>query len=157
MRVIHIVPILIGVVTSPVACGGDDPTGPGSGSFTATVSGGVSASLSGNAVFGVGLSVGRDTGWSIWLLEGNFFSDYDFIRIDRSSSTAPGVGTFTITVSTGTGPDDFVVEYEHAVEEGNVIEITAYTSLSGSLTIDVGIHGDLGRGYFVDFYFRLIG
>ena len=87
------------------------------------------------AVFGVGLSVGRDTGWSIWLLEGNFFSDYDFIRIDRSSSTAPGVGTFTITVSGSTGPDDFVAEYEHAVEEGNVIEITAYTSLSGLLTI----------------------
>lgn len=135
MRVIHIVPILTGVATSLVSCGGDDTTGPGSGSFTATVSGDVSASLSGNAVFGVGLSIGSDTGWSIWLLEGSFFSDYDFIRIDRSSSTAPGVGTFTIIGGSGVGPDDFVAAYENAVEEGNDISITGYTSVSGSLTI----------------------
>ncbi len=137
MRVIHIVPILTGVATSLVSCGGGDTTGPGSGSFTATVSGVVTASLSGNAVFGVGLRTGSDTGWSIWLLDGSIFSDHDFIsidRIDRSSSTAPGVGTFTINGS-GAGPDDFAAEYDDARAEGNDIFITAYTSVSGSLTI----------------------
>jgi len=123
------------VVAFLTACGSDDATGPGSGSFTATVSGDVNASLSGNAVFGVGLYIGSDSGWSIWLLEGSFFSDYDFITIDRSSSAAPGVGAFTIIGRSGAGPDDFVAKFEHALEEGSNIEITGYTSVSGSLTI----------------------
>ena len=134
-RVIQLMTIVTAAGMSLASCGGDDATEPGSASFTATVSGDVSASLSGDAVFGVGLSTGSNTGWSIWLLEGSFFSDYDFIRIDRSSSTAPGVGTFTIIGSSGAGPDDFVAEYEHALDVAGNIEITGYTSVSGSLTI----------------------
>ncbi len=135
MRVIHVISLLAGLGMSLASCGGDGLTGPGSGSFTATVSGDVTASLSGDAVFGVGLSIGSDTGWSIWLLEGSFFSDYDFIRIGRSSSTTPGVGTFALIGRGGAGPDDFVAEYEDATDEGDAIEITGYSSVSGSLTI----------------------
>ena len=122
------------VVAFLTACGGDNGTGPGSGSFTATVSGDLNASLSGDAVFGVGLAIGSVSGWSVWLLEGSFLADYDLIRIDRDSDAAPGVGTFAITGG-GAGPDDFSAEYEHGVEEGGNTDITGYTSVSGSLTV----------------------
>ena len=82
------------------------------------------------------MAIGTDSGWSVWMLEGSFFGDYDFIRIDRSSSAAPGAGAFTIAEGPqGADPDDFVAEYEHALEVAGNIEITGYTSVSGSLTV----------------------
>ena len=108
------------------SCGGNDPTGPGLGLFTAAVDGDVDVSLSGDAVFFEGGSI-------IWMLDGNFNGHHDFLRLDRDPSAGPpGVGTFTIAGATA-GPDDFVAEYVHARVGSDGIETTTYRSLSGSL------------------------
>ena len=69
------------------SCGGNDPTGPGLGLFTAAVDGDVDVSLRGDAVFFEGGSI-------IWMLDGNFNGHHDFLRLDRDPSAGPpGVGT----------------------------------------------------------------
>ena len=109
------------------SCGGDSPTGPESGLFTAMVSGEVNLTFGGPATF-------RDEGMVILMLHGSFSGHYDFIRFDRRSSAAPGVGTFAIA-GANAGPDDFVAEYQHALLRTDGHETTTYRSLSGSLTI----------------------
>ena len=118
---------VICAATFLASCGGNGPTEAESGSFIATVSGDVNVSLIGQATF-------FDGGVVIWLLHGSFSGRRDFIRFDRRSGAAPGVGTFTIAGIVA-DPDDFVAEYEHAREGADGIETTRYGSVSGSLTI----------------------
>jgi hypothetical protein len=81
------------------ACG-DDSTGPdddqGAGTFSATVSGGVSDSFSGQAFFGEGTDPDTDeTGWVLWLTTSESETSGQAIYFVRQG-TRPGTGTHSL-------------------------------------------------------------
>ncbi len=137
------------VIVLLAACG--ESTGPGDdstaqGSFQATVSGDLSLSLSGLAVFGTQVE-GGDTGFVIALMDGLLGQDNsDIVFIGRDNPTAPGTGTFPI--EPGLCPtcteDDFSGAYVHQETQ---VDVGTYLSESGSFTISAA-SADTLRGEF---------
>lgn len=119
------------LVAAAIACG--DGTGPAAGTFTATVSGDLSLSLSGEAVFAVDTVDGTPL-FVIALIRGDPQStDNDVIVIGRQNTARPSSGTYAIVSGfcTDCGADDF--DAGLAIVRSD--DFGAYVSESGTLTI----------------------
>lgn len=79
-----------------VACNGDGvgPNGDDTGSFTASVSGDVTATLEGQAIFGEFTQEG-ETGWAVWLVSDAAAAD-DYVAWFIRAGTRPEGGTYTL-------------------------------------------------------------
>lgn len=114
-------------------CGDDDPTGPGDdGMFTATISGDINKSLSGNAWFWSGVIEG-ESGFVLWL-----FSEIDNEDIDdaiwfsREGTTRPGTGQYVISNYENWGEEGWNPQHFMAWYTGDE---TIVWSVSGSITL----------------------
>ncbi len=135
-----------------LACGGDS-TGPDGdngeeprGMFQATVSGDLSLTLSGEAVFGTQAEGGATT-FAIALMRGVLGQDgSDIIFIGRDNPTAPGAGTYPIhsaSCVTCTA-DDFAGGY---VRQVTLADLGIFVSDTGAFTIGAA-SADTLRGIF---------
>ena len=119
-------------VAMVAACGGE-PAAPGpQGSFQASVTGDLTLSLSGEAVFGTQ----EGGGFVIAMERGNVGgSNADLVMIGRDSPDRPVPGTYEIVSGTCTTctSEDFSGLYLHQI---TVLDLGFYLSLSGSFTID---------------------
>lgn len=127
---------LAAAVMLVTACGGDSSTGPdqtpATSSFTASISGGSSASLKGLATFGTGTD--PQTGDQAF---GLFLSDTTggYVYIVREQAGVPPTGTYPLFDATGDatpGPSDY---FALALLGPSTSPTAAYTSRSGSFTI----------------------
>ncbi len=119
-------------VAMVAACGGE-PTAPRpQGSFQASVTGDLSLSLSGEAVFGTQ----EESGFIIAMERGNVGgSNADLVMIGRDSPDRPAPGTYDI-VDAACGSctaEDFSGLYLHQL---TVLDLGLYLSGSGTLIID---------------------
>jgi hypothetical protein len=114
-------------------CGDDEPTGPGlDGTFTATISGDMSKSFSGNAWFWSGVVEG-ETGFVLWLFSDSDNQDMDeAIWFAREGTTRPGTGQYVISNYQTWGDDNWNPQHFTAwfSQQG-----TQAWSVAGSLTI----------------------
>jgi hypothetical protein len=134
------------------ACGGDDTTGPNGngsgipGTFQASVTGDLTLSFSGGAVFGT-LSDGGTTDFAIGMVHGVLGQENsDAIYIGRDNNAAPGTGTYPIhpgNCGTCTA-DDFSGAY---VYQATAAQLGAFVSDTGEFTI-TSASADTLRGTF---------
>ena len=135
-----------------LACGGDS-TGPGDnggsqlgGTFQANVTGDLTATLSGPAVFGTVTDQGS-TAFAIALLRGVLGeAGSDAIYLGRDNPAAPGVGDFPIhsaSCVTCTA-DDFAGAY---IYQPGLLDLGTFVSDTGSMTITAA-SADTLRGTF---------
>jgi len=119
-------------VATVAACGGD-PAEPGpQGSFQASVTGDLSLSLSGGAVFGHQ----EGGGFVIAMEQGNVGgSSAELVMIGRDSPVQPAAGTYEMVSGTclDCTPEDFSGLYLHQI---TVLDLGLYVSVSGTLSID---------------------
>ena len=130
-------------VAMVAACGGNT-TEPGpQGSFQASVTGDLTLSLSGTAVFGLQ----EGGGFVIAMEQGNVGgSSAELVMIGRDSPDRPAPGTYEIVSGTCTTctSEDFSGLYLHQI---TALDLGFYLSLSGTLTIDTST-GDRVTGSF---------
>ena len=124
-------------VAVAVACGGNGTAPPDQGSFQATVSGDLSLSLSGTALFG---TEGADfEGFGIALTSGQVGqNNSDLVLIARDNTARPVAGTYDILEIAGVScpdctADDFTSIYWRQL---TAVDVAFLTSVSGTLTID---------------------
>ncbi len=113
-------------------CG--DGTGPERGSFQATVTGDLSLSLSGDAVFGP-QTQGGQTAFAIGLLDGDPSAPpYNAVVISRDNVAAPAAGTYGIEAGfcADCTPDDFVGGFVHLITQ---LDVATFLSDTGSFTL----------------------
>lgn len=124
--------LLMAAAAVAAACGGDG-TGPDAGTFTATVTGDLSLTLTGEAVFGT-QSDSSGSLFGIGLVRGDANSfDTDIIVIGRGNTTRPGIGTYDIVSALcGNCTDD---DFDAALAIVRPDDVGAYLSESGTLTI----------------------
>jgi hypothetical protein len=120
-------------VAMVAACGGNT-TEPGpQGSFQASVTGDLTLSLSGEAVFGTQ----EGSGFIIAMEQGNVGgSNADLVMIGRDSPDRPAPGTYEIVSGTtceDCTSEDFSGLYLHQI---TALDLGFYVSLTGSFTID---------------------
>lgn len=133
------VSLLMGALSLVALACGDNGNGPGNGhvdqgSFTATVSGDLGLSVSGEAVFGI-QTQGASSAFVIALMHGTYGGDNsDFVFIGRDNTTAPGVGTFVIQPASciSCTADDFTGAYLHQV---GIADYGIFFSDTGAFTI----------------------
>jgi hypothetical protein len=133
------------------ACGGESTApngdnGEPQGTFQATVSGDLSLTLSGQAVFGTQMQQGSSA-FAIALLSGVLGDDgSDIAFIGRDNPTAPGVGTYPIRSASCVTctADDFAGAY---VRQVTVLDLGFFTSDTGAFTISAA-SADTLRGTF---------
>jgi hypothetical protein len=113
-------------------CGGDG-TGPNTGTFTATVTGDLSMTLTGEAVFGTQTdSTGTSFGVALIRGDPNSFNS-DIIVIGRANEARPASGTYDIVATPcGTCTED---DFDAALAIVRPSDFGAYLSESGTLTI----------------------
>jgi hypothetical protein len=152
--------LLAAVGLAAPACG-DDTTGPNGngsgipGTFQASVTGDLTLSLSGGAVFGT-LTEGGSSGFAIALVRGVLGqSNSDVAYIGRDNNTAPAAGDYPIHSATcgSCTADDFTGAYLHQV---SLAEFGAFVSDTGAFTI-TSASADTLRGTFAFSASLLIG
>jgi hypothetical protein len=130
-RVVRILALTLAAVI--LACG-DSSNPSNQGSFTASITGDLTSSLTGRAVFGVGTQ-GSNQGFVIALeRQGSSQIDRDVIVVGRLNTQRPGEGTYPIVSCAGgaCGNDDFDAGYVFYRTSG---ESGLFLSESGTLTI----------------------
>ena len=144
---------LLAIALIAAGCG-KDSTGPGlTGDFTASITGGHTQSLQGDAFFSVGAAIGgAQEGFSLFLLEGSALgANHDFIIISREQAGRPPVGTYQLVDGT-TEPtaDKFVAIWVPATGEevdgnfigtGGTVTVTTSTSRTFAGTFTFGAIG----------------
>jgi hypothetical protein len=144
--------LLVAVGLAAPACGDDDPAGPNGnesgipGTFQASVTGDLTLSLSGGAVFGT-LTEGGSSAFAIALVRGVLGQDNsDVAYIGRDNTAAPAAGSYPIHSATcgSCTADDFTGAYLHQV---SLAEIGAFVSDTGAFTI-TSASADTLRGTF---------
>jgi hypothetical protein len=119
------------VVGAALACG--DGTGPEPGTFSATVSGDLSLTLSGEAVFAADTIEGNAL-FAIALIRGDVgTTDNDIILIGRETLARPGSGAYPIV--SGFCTDCSADDFDAALAIVRADDLGAYVSESGTLTI----------------------
>ena len=130
-----------------LACSGD-PTGVTQGTFSAAISGDLSKSISGGAIFGMQSGTAGDQ-WVLFLAKGNFNTpNFDIITFGREDLTRPAEGEYELgDARTGAeeppGPTDFVGAYSFG-DEG---DIGVFVSISGTLTITASTDAEISGSY----------
>ena len=113
------------------ACNTPEATGPTVGTFTATISGDIDATLSGAATFDP-----TDAPWRLTLLAGEPTEfDFDVVTVSRGNPTTPATGSYTLIDAQTMTPDgdDLEAPY-YFCRPGQ--ETTTFASVTG--TLDVG-------------------
>jgi hypothetical protein len=125
--------LAVTLAAAALACG--DSTAPvNQGSFTASITGDLTASLTGRAVFGVATQ-GTNQGFVIALeRQGSSQVDRDVIVMGRLNTQRPGEGTYPIVSCVGgtCGADDFDAGYVFYRTSG---DFAFFSSDAGTLTI----------------------
>jgi len=113
-----------------------DSSGPEDAGFTATISGDMDRSVSGEAIFGVSSEGGVDR-WMIFMVDGVFLGlDFDMIGFSREASRTPiPVGTHTISTATSNTLDDEDITAAYMTSLDHGASFGVFTSVSGTLTI----------------------
>lgn len=139
-------------VAMVAACGGST-TEPGpQGSFQASVTGDLTLSLSGEAVFGTQ----EESGFIIAMEQGTVGgSSADFVMIGRDSPDRPAPGTYEIVSGTCTTctSEDFAGLYLHQI---TVLDLGLYWSLTGSFTIDTSTEERVAGSFSFTATFRIL-
>ena len=141
MRSIRMLGLALIATMAVAGCGGDDddnPFGPGNmGTFTGNITGHVTASLSGNAVFSVYTS-GADQTFELVLSGGTFFDPTHLVTFARDG-TRPGANTYNIGVNAGnfTGVIYIDASGDTYVAESGTVTITSSGTggVNGNFTI----------------------
>jgi hypothetical protein len=143
--------LLPAIALVALACGGDS-TGPNGnngapqGTFQATVSGDLSLTVTGQAVFGTQVQQGSSA-FAIALVSGVLGQDgSDVVFIGRDNPTAPGVGDYPIRSASCVTctADDFAGAY---VRQVTVLDLGFFTSDTGAFNISAA-SADTLRGTF---------